>query len=162
MLRKNIGIKLLFVGGGTFKERKVNLLDSLGLLDSVVQMNASDAELAYIYQHAICFIYPSYYEGFGFLILEAFDNLCPVICNSSSSLPEVGGDAALYYEKEDSKKLLEFIELMMYDYEKKTKCITKGKNRVRIFTWEKCAYETYQVYQKLIESFLYTLNRSRD
>lgn len=151
ILIENSELKLLFVGGGPFSEEENDTLKSLGLADSVIQMNVSDAELAFIYQHAICFIYPSLYEGFGFPILEAFDNDCPVICTKASSLPEVGGDAALYYENGDFGSLIELIKLMLNDDELRYNCIIKGRGRVKAFTWERSAYETYQVYKNVME-----------
>lgn len=149
LLIANKEIKLLFVGGGDFDSQEYRTFEKLGILNSVIQMNVCDAELAYIYQHAICFVYPSLYEGFGFPILEAFDNDCPCICTNASCLPEVGGDAALYFEEGNGGELAEKVKLMINNSKLRQEYINRGKERVKMFTWEKCAKETYEVYKKV-------------
>lgn len=147
--RKNL--KMIFVGGGKFTNEERIMFKNFNVADSVVQINASDAELSYLYQHARCFIFPSIYEGFGFPILEAFDNACPVICTNESSLPEIGGNAAVYFEKGDAEELEKQVTIMVDDEHARAKYIRKGKERVKFFTWEKCARETYELYCKVNE-----------
>lgn len=83
-------------------------------------------------------------------ILEAFDNNCPVICANNSSLPEVGGDAALYFDNEDADKLAETVEMLFMNNYIRKKYIELGRNRCKEFTWEKCFEETNKVYRKII------------
>lgn len=149
LLIANKEIKLLFVGGGDFNNQEYHAFEKLGILNSVIQMSVCDAELACIYHHAICFVYPSLYEGFGFPILEAFDNECPCICTNASCLPEVGGDAALYFEKDNGQDLMEKVELMISNSKVRQEYIKRGQERVKMFTWEKCAKETYEVYKNV-------------
>ena len=79
---------------------------SLGLSGSVTLVpKAEDAALAHAYRDASLFIYPSLYEGFGFPPLEAMSLGCPVLVNRTSSLPEVCGDAAFYFEASDAEEL---------------------------------------------------------
>lgn len=140
---------LLFIGGGAFSEEEKCLMAKLGISDRTMQQNVSDAELAYIYQNAMCFVYPSLYEGFGFPILEAFDNHCPVICSNTSSLPEVGGEAALYFAPDNSNELAEKILLLLSDVTLRQQCIKRGEARVKEFTWEKTAQQTRAFYHKI-------------
>lgn len=142
-------IILIVVGSGPFTEKERDTLQKLGIIDSIMQADVSDSELAYLYRNAICFLYPSVYEGFGFPILEAFDCNCPVICTNASSLPEVGGDAAVYFKPNDADGLLKCVEKIMSDAEFRESCIQKGIKQAEKFTWERCANETYAVYYKV-------------
>lgn len=148
-MEKNDDIKLVFVSDIAFSEAEKAKHKELGVEDKVSLVSATDAELAYIYEHAICFVYPSLYEGFGFPLLEAFNCNCPVICTNSSSLPEVGGEAALYFEPEDTRGLMEQMNRVINNADLRNDLIAKGKNRAKGFSWEKCARETYEVYKKI-------------
>lgn len=149
ILDKYEDIKLLFVGGNEFSEDEISVFKELNIDNRVMRVKLNDAELAYIYNKAVCFVYPSLYEGFGFPILEAFDNECPVICTNSSSLPEVGRDAAMYFNEGDVDMLQKYVVDMLEDNDLRKKYIMMGKERVKDFTWEKCAKETLEVYKKI-------------
>lgn len=73
----------------------------------------SDAELAALYRHALCLVYPSFYEGFGLPPLEAMACGCPVVVSNTSSLPEVCGDAALYCDPSAPATIVQAIEHLM-------------------------------------------------
>lgn len=149
ILDKYEDVKLLFVGGNKLSEKELCVIKELGIDNKVIRVKTNDAELAYIYNKAVCFVYPSLYEGFGFPILEAFDNECPVICTYSSSLPEVGGNAAMYFNEGDAEMLQKYVVDMLEDNELRRKYIMMGKERAKDFTWEKCAKETIEVYKKV-------------
>lgn len=144
-------INVICVGGGEYTVDEYEIMKKYGVQSRFHQRNVSDSELSYLYEHAVCFVYPSLYEGFGFPILEAFDNNCPVICCNSSSLPEVGGDAAFYFEKEDYDTLIRLMKKMCIDDAFRMKQIKKGQERVKEFTWEKTAKETIDVYKELLD-----------
>ena len=148
LTKKNI--MAIFVGGGTFSQEELKLHRHLNIENFVKQLQVTDAELAYLYKNAICFVYPSEYEGFGFPILEAFDNECPVICTNSSSLPEVGGNAAIYFDKNDGNGLKNAVINLIENEHLRQDCIIKGKERIKFFSWEKCAKETYQLYSEVM------------
>ncbi len=105
----------------------------------------SDEELVYLYQNAFCFVLPSLYEGFGIPVLEAMNYGCPVISSNSSSLPEVGGDACLYFNPEKENELLEQLNLLVNDKQLRQELVKKGKERVKLFSWQKSAVETLKV-----------------
>ena len=151
VLNKYRDVKVLYIGGGKFNESELECIRKFNLADRVMQEDVDDQTLAYLYAKAVCFIYPSLYEGFGLPILEAFDNNCPVICANNSSLPEVGGKAALYFENEDEEKLAQLVESLLTDELKRKKCIALGKKRSEDFTWEKCFEETCEVYRKVLK-----------
>lgn len=102
----------------------------------------TDKQLIFLYRHAYVFIMPSLYEGFGIPVLEAMSYGCPVISSYTSSLPEVGGDACLYFNPLDTKSLITKMEQLIHDIKLRTELIKKGKERIKLFSWEKCAEET--------------------
>lgn len=98
-----------------------------------------------LYQQAAVFAFPSLYEGFGIPILEALAAGVPVVTANNSSLPEVGGDAALYADAENSEDLAEKIGKVLKDPNLQQEMIAKGKQQLQKFSWEKCAQETLKV-----------------
>ncbi len=92
--------RLLAVGGGPFTPAEQARITSLKLGRSVAVIpKADDGTLARAYRDAALFVYPSLYEGFGFPPLEAMSLGCPVLVNQTSSLPEICGDAAFYFDR---------------------------------------------------------------
>lgn len=139
----------IFIGGGDWNEEERAVINKYS--DRVIQMQVSDAELAYMYQNALAFVYPSLYEGFGLPILEAYDNNCPVVCSNTSSLPEVGGDAALYFDPTDKKEMIAQIMKVINDPFLKKEMIKKGLERTKIFAWENTAKEIYAAYKSVAD-----------
>lgn len=93
-----------------FKNQDASLLDNPRILSAGY---VSDAELAGLYQHALCLVYPSFYEGFGLPPLEAMQNACPVVVSRSSALPEVCGAAARYCEPDDPQTIADVLSQLM-------------------------------------------------
>lgn len=150
LLKSKKNLKLVYVGGGAFNHEELKFIKENKLDDLIVQLSVSDSGLAYLYRHAVCFIYPSLYEGFGLPILEAFDNECPVICANNSSLPEVGGEAALYFNNNDAEGLVDLVSELLDNDSKRKNLISLGKERAKLFSWEKCSNETIMLYKKLL------------
>lgn len=144
-------VMLVFAGGGGFSQEEKSLILKKRLQNNIIQKNVSDAELAYLYNNAVCFVYPSLYEGFGLPILEAFDNGCPVICAKDSSLPEVGGSAVLYFDSYDSEGLYKQIKSLLISATLRKEIIDCGATRGQLFSWDKCAKETYEVYKSICQ-----------
>ena len=138
----------LVCAGGAFNEGERLLLAQLGLADRAVTRLVSDAELADLYAHAQCFVYPSRYEGFGIPILEAFAAGCPIVLSNASCFPEIGGDAALYFELDDGESMRAAIRSAMGC--RRTELVEKGRTRLREFSWEKCARKTLTVYNSVL------------
>ncbi|NTU47135.1 glycosyltransferase family 4 protein [Candidatus Roizmanbacteria bacterium] len=116
---------------------------SEGLQNSVVFTGyLGDEELVTLYKHAFCFVLPSLYEGFGIPILEAMAQDCPVLTSFTSSLPEIGGEACLYFDPKSDIDLLDKLNLLSENKELRKDLIQKGKNRIKDFSWETCAKET--------------------
>ncbi|MCL5439119.1 MAG: glycosyltransferase family 4 protein [Patescibacteria group bacterium] len=109
----------------------------------------SNDELKTLYKNALCFVLPSLYEGFGLPILEAMVNGCPVLTSNVSSLPEAGGDAALYFDPKNPKDIASKIQRVIEDKKLRTEMIKKGYDQARKFSWEKTARETLDVLGKV-------------
>ena len=101
----------------------------------------SDAELRALYEHADGFVHPSYYEGFGLPPLEAMACGCPVVVSNAASMPEVCGDAALYFDAHDSADLANKVQQLMRDEALRQRLRQSGRERAEHFTWRKCAEE---------------------
>jgi len=109
-----------------------------------------DSELPLLYNAAELLLYPSFYEGFGLPVVEAMACGVPVITSNVSSLPEVGGEAAVYVDPEDLDGMTKLVEKLMADQELRLELRKKGLVQAKKFTWEKCARETYHVYKNLL------------
>ncbi len=102
-------------------------------------------DLGSLYRNAVFFILPSLYEGFGLPVLEAMSQDCPVITSNVSSLPEAGGDAAVYVDPENVSDITEKMKKVLEDEDLRKKMIERGKKQVKKFSWEKSAKETLKV-----------------
>ena len=105
----------------------------------------NEQDKTYLYSRAFCFVLPSLYEGFGFPILEAFAASCPVLCSNTSSLPEVGGNAALYFDPRQPNDLVGKLRSLEKDLKLRHECIEKGEAQAKRFSWEACGEATLQV-----------------
>jgi glycosyltransferase involved in cell wall biosynthesis len=103
-----------------------------------------DATKLALYKHALAFVFPTTYEGFGIPVLESMLMGCPVIVYRNSSIPEVGGNAALYAKDwTDIKRLAE--DLLQQSAPERLKIIEAGRNQAAKFSWDKTARELYKV-----------------
>lgn len=148
---KKSNLQLIVVGkkGWLFEEilaapKKYHIEENVKFLEFV-----SNEELTTFYKHAACFVLPSLYEGFGLPVLEAMKNSCPVITSNVSSLPEAGGDAALYVDPESVDDITKKIVLVMTDTKKRQEMIKKGHEQVKKFSWEKTAKQTLAVLETI-------------
>jgi glycosyltransferase involved in cell wall biosynthesis len=119
---------------------KFDVADRVTFLEGV-----NDEELSVFYKHALCYVLPSLYEGFGLPVVEAMKHGCPVITSNVSSLPEAGGDAALYVDPENVDDIAEKIVQLVTDKDLRKELSEKGKKQAAKFSWEKTAKETLKV-----------------
>jgi glycosyltransferase involved in cell wall biosynthesis len=149
LLRKEAAI--IAFGGGSFSAQEHLRIRELGI-DSkqVLPVSGNDSILEQLYRNAVVFVYPSLYEGFGIPPLEAMSFDCPVICSNTSSIPEVVGDAALFFDPSNSESIRDRIEAMFTSPAQREELIERGRNRIRQFSWETCANETLAVYRKVV------------
>lgn len=105
----------------------------------------NDKELKALYENALCLLYPSFYEGFGFPPLEAMACGCPVIASNAASLPEVCGSAVIYCNPYDPSDIAEKIKEVMANDSLRKELRQKGLLQAQNFNWEKCALEYIEV-----------------
>lgn len=110
----------------------------------------SDEQLAGLYKNAQMFVLPSFEEGFGIPILEAFACGCPVVSSNRGSLPEVGSDAALYFDPLDINDMAGKISKVLEDKKLRRKLVEKGLRRYKEFNWKDLAEKTLEVYRKCV------------
>lgn len=144
-------LQLVVVGRkGWLYEEILETPKELGIEKSVKFLeNVQDDELPLFYKNALCFVLPSLYEGFGLPVLEAMQQGCPVITSNISSLPEAGGDAALYVDPEDVDDIAKKITQLVSSEKLRKEMIEKGKEQVKKFSWEKTARETLDVLEQV-------------
>ncbi len=140
---------LICFGGGAFSQKEKVEIAELKISNLVKQVSGSDQLLASYYANATALVYPSLYEGFGIPILEAMSLSCPVICANSSSLPEVAGDAAIYFDPTDIESIKHTLESSLFDRSILKDLSDRGHIRGRMFTWEKAGNQTLSVYESL-------------
>ena len=100
------------------------------------------------YKKAICFVFPSLYEGFGIPVLEAMSCGCPVVLSSHSSFPEVAGEAGVYFEMNDADDLKKKVQSLIQNKLLRDEFSLRGLEQVKKFSWEKAAAECLDVYRK--------------
>jgi len=109
----------------------------------------SNCKLQKLYQQSSVFVYPSLYEGFGLPLLEAMANQCAIISSNTSSLPEVAGDAALYFDPRQRSDLINQLQYLLKNTETQHILAEKGKDQLRKFSWGKAAKAFSQIYLQL-------------
>lgn len=109
-------------------------------------------DLGLLYAAADVLLYPSLYEGFGLPILDAFTIGLPVITSDVSSMPEVGGEAAMYVDPLKADEIKQKLDLVMNDRQLREEMIKKGFSQVAKFSWKKAAQETTEVYERLCQN----------
>nr|WP_315202184.1 glycosyltransferase family 1 protein [uncultured Albidiferax sp.] len=138
---------LLCFGGGAFTPAEQALIANSQAPGRVRQMGGSDAVLASCYRHAALFVYPSLYEGFGIPPLEAMSMDCPVACSNTSSIPEVVGDAAAYFDPSSVDSLRSTLENVLGASTFSADLVERGKVRLMRYSWRRCAEQTVDIYR---------------
>lgn len=142
---------LVCAGGGVATAEERALIAQLGL-SSLIHFVAfkTNAELAAWYTHAKAFIFPSRYEGFGIPLLEAFASKCPCLVSDATALPEVAGEAALYFSATDPTHMLSQTERLVDDTLLREDLIEKGSQQLAQFSWELTATQTGACYRAVV------------
>jgi glycosyltransferase involved in cell wall biosynthesis len=147
VLKKNADLDIVCAGGGYFSNSEKKMIRNMNMVTRIHHYPADDATLQCLYKKAYAFIFPSLYEGFGIPVLEAFSFGCPAMLSSTSSLPEVGGDSALYFDPLDRTSLTNAVERILSNGTLRKNLIMKGFERSKLFSWEKTASMTKKVYE---------------
>ena len=122
---------------------RLGIADRVRILDWV-----ADEDLEGLYRAADCFVFPSLAEGFGIPVLEAMERGVPVACSNASSLPEVAGDAARYFDPLEIGEIAASIAELLEDAGLRDRLIRAGRRRAEMFSWERTARETAASYER--------------
>lgn len=149
--RRNIQHKLVIAGRlrlGT--EELKSTMDKLQLQDDLILTDhVPDEDLVSIYNLADLFVFVSLYEGFGIPPLEAMQCGLPVIASNTSSIPEIVGDAARLVDPYDIEQISTELENLIFDDDLKDKLREKGLKRAELFSWQRTAQETLNIYEAI-------------
>jgi glycosyltransferase involved in cell wall biosynthesis len=108
-----------------------------------------ERDLISAYRASTALLMPSFYEGFGFPVLEAMACGTPVVASNAASIPEVAGDAAILFDPSEAGGLTDAIRTVLDDSSLRSSLRGKGLARAKLFTWERCADATLKLYRSL-------------
>jgi len=144
-------LTLVLAGGGPLSRQEAALAESLGIRDRVVQQQVPDSLMPSAYAHALVFVFPSEYEGFGLPVVEAMASGTPMVLCHSSALPEVGGSVAQYFDASRPTSLAEQLGSLLSD-ESLRECLSaEGLKRAKEFTWDRTAASMVDVYRRTLD-----------
>lgn len=146
--KKNPELQLVLSGNDHYFWQRIKKENKYGGI--IYTGFVTDEELVSLYKNAVCFILPSFEEGFGIPLLEAMACDCPIISSSNGSLTEIGGKAALYFNPNKTKELADKIEQMVGNKKLRSSLIENGRQRVELFSWKTLAQQTLEVYRKCV------------
>ncbi|MGH9428304.1 MAG: glycosyltransferase family 4 protein, partial [Terriglobia bacterium] len=145
-------IKLVIAGSGSSGVRELDRLgQALGVRQNLLFFSSvSDSLLRYLYAGAEVTVLPSIQEGFGLPVLESMACGTPVICSSTSSLPEVGGDAALYFDPHQPEDLAAKLLQVLDDPAQRSRMAAAGTVQAQKFSWDECSRKHAEVFRSVI------------
>jgi glycosyltransferase involved in cell wall biosynthesis len=145
----NVPHQLVFVGGSDQPDYEAEvraLVQELGVQERTRFLGyLPHSELAYCYQAADVFVYPSFFETFGLTLLEAMACGTPIVCSDRGSLPEIAGAAALTVNPEKPEEIAEAIARLLFDSTVRDSLVANGYRRLQEFSWQKTAEQTLTV-----------------
>jgi glycosyltransferase involved in cell wall biosynthesis len=112
----------------------------------------SDAELKWLYQNALVYVFPSLSEGFGLPGLEAMVHGCPVVSSNATCLPEVYGDAAVYFDPNSAQDMADKITSVLSDESLRKELVEKGYIQAKKYSWRRMAEQTLEVYSQVLRN----------
>lgn len=150
LLKNNPGLLLVLAGKKEYyfkelqewaKERdSYNSIRFTGFID--------DSELKWLYRNAEAYVLPSLSEGFGLPGLEAMAHDCPLVSSNATCLPEVYGDAAIYFDPGDVQDMAAAVQKVLDDKNLKEKLVRTGYKQMQKYSWGKMAQQTLRVYSQ--------------
>lgn len=148
----HLSVKLVLAGAkGWLFQEVLDLVEQLRLRDHVLFLGHVTAEeLLWLYNAARVLVHPAFYEGFGLTPLEAMACGTPVIVSNVSSLPEVVSDAGLFVAPEDVEGWAVAMWRVLTDKDLRAQLREKGLRRARVFSWERAARQTLEVYRRVV------------
>jgi glycosyltransferase involved in cell wall biosynthesis len=152
--RNNLPHKLVIAGKPDVKAGEIKKMASSSAFcrEIIFTGYIHDQDLPYVYSQAELFLFLSEFEGFGLPVLEAMACGVPVLTTAKTSLPEVAGEAALYVSTLSPLEIVTKIEALLFDQNFRSLLVTKGRQRASMFTWEKTAKLTLEIYRQAAEN----------
>jgi len=149
MLRseRKINHKLLLVGKPGFGYEKIKLaIEKSKYKDDIIETGfVSDKDLSQLYKNASIFVFPSFYEGFGFPIFEAYSAKIPVITSNTSSMPEVAGKGAILVNPKKPFEIAAAMSQILNKPQLREKLIREGQSQLKHYSWQQCAEYTLKI-----------------
>ncbi|MFZ0960528.1 MAG: glycosyltransferase family 1 protein [Terriglobia bacterium] len=144
--------QLVLSGGNGYGSEAIHKFIRTELLGERVKLlgHVNEAQLSRLYQAASVFLFPSLEEGFGIPVLEAMANGLPVVTSNVSSMPEVGGEAALYVDPHDPTDIARKVVQAVEESPLRKTLVQKGLTRAAEFTWRRTAEATLAVYNEVL------------
>lgn len=128
------------------------MVKRLGIPDVHFTGHVTDGQLKWLYAHTAAYIFPSLSEGFGLPGLEAMAYGAPVVASNTTSLPEIYGDAAAYFDPLDSASIAEAIELILKKPALRAEMIERGREQAKQYSWKRMAEQTLATYQTALDA----------
>ncbi|HKK54384.1 MAG TPA: glycosyltransferase family 1 protein [Patescibacteria group bacterium] len=154
-IKKDFSSLLLVLVGKDdyFYQRLKKYIQNLNLSneDVIFTDYVSDKDLASLYRNSLAYVFPSLYEGFGLPPLEAMAYNCPVVSSNQTSLPEILGDAALYFDPDSNIDVYEKIKKIIKNKHLRRELAEKGKIQINQYNWFSSAYSTYKLYLEILK-----------
>jgi glycosyltransferase involved in cell wall biosynthesis len=144
LIKYNLQLKCT---GASFTNTEIGLLKQQNIFEQTSILFANEDELKKLYVNALCFVFPSSYEGFGIPILEAFACGCPLVLSNTSCFPEIAGNAGIYFDPNSIEDMQKKIDTVICSDSLQKKLANIGFERLKMFSWQKCAEETARVYE---------------
>lgn len=151
LVRRHLPVKLVILGKPDPKHKFLySAIDKSNLSKDIIMPGyVSDNDLAAWYQAATVFVIPSLYEGFGLPGLEAMRAGLPVVSSNRSALPEIYGQAAIYFDPFNPSDIADKIKLVLQDNNLRSKLIHLSKTQAQKYSWGKTAEETLDLYEEI-------------
>ncbi|MEI6650488.1 MAG: glycosyltransferase family 1 protein [Candidatus Moraniibacteriota bacterium] len=146
------GVRFLLVGKEDYFYRRLRAEVLKAGVDTIVFAGyVPDDDLVRLYLGATGYVFPSLYEGFGLPTLEAMRFGVPVIAANRGSLPEILGDAALFFDPDDAESLFRQVDRVLTDPGTVTEYVAKGREHAARFRWDDLAKTSIRIYHETVE-----------
>lgn len=147
----NMDMKLVFTGDGKQEQDEIKQFIRMNSLEDNISYLGylPQGDMPYVFANAEILVFPSVFEGFGIPLVEAMRAGTPIVCSQCGSIPEVAGEAALYFDAYNPEDIAEKIYLLQSDETLKKNLINKGKRQAQRYSWKRCAEDTFEYLNKI-------------